>query len=172
MTRIAADSDSMDVEDWMPSKLNLSVPLMWDILQFNCMTVSPINPSVDLLDASLTPAVSQEDFSECSLLEIVVATSPEITVDTTDGGQRAPLASASTTKPDTPRNMVWTETNLEPTDNLTFNTTPWLYADLSQFASLGDLGLLQAQAQSDLNDNRTPQQPWWEGGNFSGGTFY
>jgi hypothetical protein len=168
MTRIAADSDNMDVEDWMPSKLNLSVPLMWDILQFNCMTMTPTTNSVDLLDSSLTPTMAQDDLSECSLLEIVVASSPEITVDTTDGGQRAPLASsASSTKPDA---MVWSDTNqLEPTDNLTFNTTPWLYADLSQFASLGDLGLLEAQ-QSGMNDTRA--QPWWEGGNFSNATFY
>ncbi|ETS77018.1 hypothetical protein PFICI_10892 [Pestalotiopsis fici W106-1] len=169
MTRIAADSDNMDGEDWMPSKLNLSVPLMWDILQFNCMTMTPATNSVDLLDASLTPTMAQEDLSECTLLEIVVASSPEINVDTTDGGQTAPLASSASTKPDTPRNMVWNETNLEPTDNLTFNTTPWLYADLSQFASLGDLGLLEAQ--SGMNDNRA-QQPWWEGGNFSNATFY
>lgn len=173
MTRIAIDSDSMDVEDWMPSKLNLSVPLMWDILQFNCIT-NPSEPhSTDLLDASLAPSSVPEDHSESSMLEIVVATSPAITIDTTDGGQEAPSLSrrapvASTMTTETPRHMVWNETSFEPTDNLTFNTTPWLYADPSQFATLGDMGW--HESQSSMTDPRNA--PWWEGGTFSNAMFY
>lgn len=168
MTRIATDHENMDVEDWMPSKLNLSVPLMWDILQFNCTTDSSEVSTADLLDASLAPKTTHEEHGENSLLEIVVATSPEITIDTTDGGQEAPslsrrthVASASTAE--TPRNMLWNETTFESIDNLTFNTTPWLYADPSQFASLGDIGW--HESQSAMSDTRGA--PWWEGGNFS-----
>jgi hypothetical protein len=166
MTRIAAGSESMEAEDWMPSKLCLSVPLMWDILQFNCMADSQETPTADLLDSSLAPEVSRDDLDESSLLEIDVATSPEITIDTTDGGQVAPSSSRrapTTSSPEVQRSIAWNETPFEQVDNLTFNTTPWLYADPSQFLSLGDLGW--HATQSAMSDNRGA--PWWEGGTFS-----
>jgi len=156
----------------MPFKLNLSVPLMWDILQFNCATDTPGAKRVSLFDASLAPkVVADEDRSEDSMLEIVVATSPEITVDTTDGGQEAPGLSRRTrlghlATGETPR-QIWNDASLDFIDNLTFNTTPWLYADPSQFATLGDIGWIESQpAASD-----TRVAPWWEGGNFSNAMF-
>ncbi|KAH8196723.1 hypothetical protein TruAng_009115 [Truncatella angustata] len=169
MTRIAAGPDSMDVEDWMPSKMYLSVPLMWDILQFNCMEESQI-PTADLLDPSLAPRIPREDLSENSMLEIIVATSPEINLDTTDGGQDAPSLSrrapASST-PESARNIVFNEASFEQADNLTFNTTPWLYADPSEFVSLGDLGW--QDPQTALHDTRGA--PWWEGQTFNNAMF-
>lgn len=172
MMRIAADTDGMDLEDWTPSKLNLSVPLMWDIILFNCTTDMPDAPSARLLDASLAPSVPQEDDDEDSILEIVVATAPEITIDTTDGGQEAPslpsrtrLGSMSTGEPT--RNIVGNEPSFEFADNLTFNTTPWLYANPSHFATLSDnIGWYEPPA---VSDNRAA--PWWEGGNFSSAMF-
>ncbi|KAI1856552.1 hypothetical protein JX265_011511 [Neoarthrinium moseri] len=170
MTRIAAGSENMDVEDWMPSKIYLSVPLMWDILQFNCMTDSQETPTADLLDASLAPKVVEEDPGDNHMLEIIVATSPEITIDTTDGGQDAPSLSRRapvTSAPETPRTNVWNEASFEQMDTLTYNTTPWLYADPSQFVSLGDMGWYDSQ--SAINDTRGA--PWWEGGTMSNAMF-
>jgi hypothetical protein len=110
----------MDVEDWLPSKIYLSVPLMWDILQFNCRVDAQQIPTLGLLDASLAPpSVAARDGDDdddeqdgdghnspsaaddvTPILEIIVATSPEITINTADGGQvtlscGAPLASSS-----------------------------------------------------------------------------
>lgn len=77
----------------MPSKIYLSVPLMWEVLQFKFMADSQEIPSTGLLDASLTPTIAHEDANENSTLEIIVATSPEITINTADGGQEAPTLS-------------------------------------------------------------------------------
>ncbi|TRX92363.1 hypothetical protein FHL15_006749 [Xylaria flabelliformis] len=168
MIRIAGGYQNMDMDEWIPSKLYLSVPLMWDILQFSCVTDHKDIPVVDLLHPSIAPRVPQEDLGENSTLEIDVATSPEIKVDTADGGQDAPsLSRRAHVKPDqaeVPRQAVWHEAPFEPSDNLTFNTTPWLYADPSQFVSLGDLGWLDSQ--SAMPDTEK-DAPWWEGGNLS-----
>ncbi|KAI0201588.1 hypothetical protein F4808DRAFT_469283 [Astrocystis sublimbata] len=168
MTRIAGGDQNMDMDEWIPSKLYLSVPLMWDILQFNCVTDHKEIPAVDLLHTSIAARIPQEDLGENSTLEIDVATSPEIKVDTADGGQDAPsLSRRAQVKPDqaqASRQAVWNEPPFEPSDNLTFNTTPWLYADPSQFVSLGDLGWLETQ--SVISDNEKGA-PWWEGGSLS-----
>ncbi|KAI1437100.1 hypothetical protein GGR50DRAFT_686084 [Xylaria sp. CBS 124048] len=167
MTRIAGGYQNIDMDEWTPSKLYLSVPLMWDILQFNCMADRKEIPTVDLLHPSLAPSIPQQDLGEHSTLEIDVATSPEIKIDTADGGQDAPsLSRRANVKPnqaEASRQAVWNEATLEPSDNLTFNTTPWLYANPSQFVSLGDLGWLETQ--STISD--TGGAPWWEGGTLS-----
>lgn len=163
MTRIAAGSESMDIEDWMPSRIYLSVPLMWRILQFNSTTHSQEIPTAGLLDASLTPALPPEDNGASSMLEIVVATSPEITINTADGGQEAPTVSytapmsSGSSGPGSSREAFFDSPAAEQGDNLTFNTTPWLYADSSQLVSIGDMGFPQTE----------PGAPWWEDDNFS-----
>ena len=153
----------MDIEDWMPSRIYLSVPLMWHILQFNSTTLSQEIPSTGLLDASLTPALPPEDNGESSMLEIVVATSPEITINTADGGQEAPTLSykapmsSATSGPSSSREAFFDSPGADQVDSLTFNTTPWLYADSSQLVNIGDMGFPQSE----------PGAPWWEDDNFS-----
>ncbi|KAI1353863.1 hypothetical protein F5Y01DRAFT_303078 [Xylaria sp. FL0043] len=165
ITRIAGGYQNIDMDEWIPSKLYLSVPLMWDILQFNCVTDCKGIPTVDLLHDSIMPRIPEEDLGESSTLEIDVATSPEIKIDTASGGQDAPsLSRRAHVKPshaETSGQSDWNEASLEPSDNLTFNTTPWLYADPSQFVSLGDLGWLDSQSAD------TGGAPWWEGGALS-----
>lgn len=163
MTRIAAGSDSMDIEDWVPSRIYLSVPLMWRILQFNSTTVSQELPTAGLLDASLTPAPRPEDNGVSSMLEIVVATSPEITINTADGGQEAPTLSykppmpSGSSGPPSSREAFFDSPGGDQIDSLTFNTTPWLYADSSQLVNIGDMGFPQTE----------PGAAWWEDENFS-----
>ncbi|KAI0160302.1 hypothetical protein GGR57DRAFT_415311 [Xylariaceae sp. FL1272] len=160
MARIATGHDNMEGDDeWEPSKLYLSVPLMWDILQFNCMADSEGIPTADLLHSSLAPGMPQVEMGETTL-EIIVATAPEIKIDTADGGQDAPSvprqrgAPAASNQAESTRHPVWNEATLEPSENLTFNTTPWLYADPSQFLSLGDLGWLDSQSAMSENGGR------------------
>ncbi|KAI6360758.1 hypothetical protein MCOR25_006645 [Pyricularia grisea] len=88
-----AEAESIDVDDWMPSKMYLSVPLMWEILQFSSSSSqlgADRGGGSGLLDASLAPVIPPLDMSESSTLEIIVATSPEITINIADGGQEAP----------------------------------------------------------------------------------
>lgn len=193
MTQMAAGPDSMDVEDWMPSKIYLSVPLMWEILQFS-FTEDPQNvPTAGLLDSSLTPAIPQGDPDGNSTLEIIVATSPEITINTADGGQEAPTSTLSYKGPQVPsssynstRGSPWNSNSNnnnnnnnsnrggggggdepmkygEQTDFLSFNFTPWLYADSAQFMSMEDMGY--DGSQSSMSENRG--MAWWEGENYS-----
>lgn len=166
MTRIAAGSETMDVEDWMPSKIYLSVPLMWKILQFNTVADSHEIPHAGLLDSSLVPVTANEDPSENLTLEIIVATSPEISINTADGGQEAPTMSykptvSSSSQPDSARDTVSDEVPVD--DSLTLCTTPWLYADSSQFVNIGDMGY--DDSQPAISENRG--SAWWEGENFS-----
>lgn len=161
MTRMAAGPESMDVEDWMPSKIYLSVPLMWEILQFNFTEDSKEDPTAGLLDASLTPAVADEDMGESSTIEIIVATSPEITINTADGGQEAPMLSAYKAPGPSEGDSPWSTYRDE--DSLTFHFTPWLYADSSQFINMGDMGYYNSQPS--MGDNGGVA--WWEGDNFS-----
>ncbi|KAI1333262.1 hypothetical protein F5Y16DRAFT_407173 [Xylariaceae sp. FL0255] len=148
MARIATGYNNMDGDE---SRLYLSVPLMWDILQFNCMADSEEIPTANLLHPSLAPtSTPRTEVGETSIMEIIVATAPEIKIDTADGGQDAPSvprrAPVSSTPADSSRQAVWNEASFEISDNLTINTTPWLYADPSQFLGLGDLGWLEGQS--------------------------
>lgn len=157
MTRMAAGPDIMDAEDWVPSKIYLNVPLMWNILQFNFTDDSLESPTAGLLDPSLSTSIADERMMESSMLEIIVATSPEITINTADGGQEAPTLSFKAAGPVT-RDSPWNSYREE--DSLTFNFTPWLYADFSQMSHLGDVGY----AESSTGENRSTA--WWEGDNF------
>ncbi|KFH47071.1 hypothetical protein ACRE_021170 [Hapsidospora chrysogenum ATCC 11550] len=175
MTRMAVGPETMDVEDWMPSKIYLSVPLMWEILQFKFADESPEGPTAGLLGASLTPSIAREEADENSTLEIIVATSPEITINTASGGQEAPTSTLSYKGPvPSPRGSPWNsssnsnggirvENAVEQTDFLSFNFTPWLYADSAQFVNMEDMGY--DGSQSSMNESRG--MAWWEGENFS-----
>jgi hypothetical protein len=170
MTRIAAGSETNDVEDWMPSRIYLSVPLMWNILQFNCTADSREFPHSGLLDASLALTVAREDEDETTTLDIIVATSPDITVNTADGGQDAPTLPFKGTvdsSPNSVREPVFNELSAEQADSLTFNTTPWLYADPSQFDNMADL--VYHDARPSLGSGRN--MPWWEGGSMNDSIF-
>ncbi|GKU20434.1 unnamed protein product [Fusarium langsethiae] len=168
MTRIAAGtSDSMEVDDWMPSKIYLSVPLMWKILQFNTVADSQELPTAGLLNQSLVPNSMHEGDNENVTLEIIVASAPEISINTADGGQEAPTLSykaplSSSQGPDSARDTVYDEVPVE--DSLTLCTTPWLYADSSQFVNIADMGCDDPQPPMS-ESNRGPA--WWEGENFS-----
>lgn len=159
MTRMAAGPEIMDVEDWVPSRIYLSVPLMWEILQFNSTEESQDLSTSGLLDASLVPATTQDNASdESTTLEIAVATSPEISINTADGGQEAPTLSFKSAVHSSRRDPPWTSSGaggggssssgsmradkqqVDQMENLAFNFTPWLYADSSQFVNLGDMG--------------------------------
>lgn len=170
MTQMAAGPESMDVEDWMPSKIYLSVPLMWEILQFTFASDAREIPTAGLLDASLTPSFAHEDADESSTLEIIVATSPEITINTADGGQEAPtLSYKGPPPPPSARGSPWSHVRgdekpaTEQTDFLSFNFTPWLYADSAQFMNMEDVGY--DGSQSTMSESRG--MAWWEGENFS-----
>lgn len=170
MTRIAAGTENVDYDSWVPSKIHLNIRLMWNILQFTCSDDSyPAVPSGSLLHSSLSASATRNDAEESSTLEIIVTTSPEVTVNTADGGQgvpmplyRAPNSSKdSNTSPATaPQSMPPPDAVVAPIDSLMLNT-PWLWADPAPFGDVDDLDYsTSAPAIGDIEGSA-----WWNLGN-------
>ncbi|KAJ5683557.1 hypothetical protein N7462_006722 [Penicillium macrosclerotiorum] len=164
MTRIASGSEKVDF-DWEPSKIHLSIPLMWDILQVNCTPAIHETPSAGLLHSSLTPAVFPDDVENpTSTLEIIVAMSPEITVNTADGGSAAhmpPNLPRMNSAPPSPTSTTMGDKLVAPADSLMANT-PWLWTDPSQFVDMDNLGY--PESESTLG-NIEGFSTWWDFGN-------
>lgn len=120
-----------------------------------------------LLHPSLTPAVFREDTeNSSSTLEVIVAMSPEITVNTADGGSAAHLppnnlprvATSATVSPASP---ALGEKLVAPADSLMANT-PWLWTDPSQFVELDNIGYPESEAGLG---NIEGFSTWWDFGN-------
>lgn len=178
LTQIAVGSENTDVEDWMPSKIYLSERLMWDILQLNSPDLaqdnpsSPSNPSGGaggggLLHGSMTPTAPQDEMDDSLMLEIVVTTSPDVTVNIADGGQVAPVASfkAPMSSPSiSSRQTISDDIFVAPTDSLAVNATPWLWTDPSQFVDMGEMGYPDTPMAN-------AGMAWWDVGNFGDAIF-
>lgn len=163
MTQIAIRSDITAEQDTVSSKIYLNVELMWDILQFNGAANSPELPTGGLLGQSLTPANDHSKSKESSILEVIVATSPDIVVDTADGGQGRPMLSFRTPVPsgsDPSRSTLPDDTFAESNaDSLTLNTTPWLWADSLQSVNVYN------SAYPHLSGGNAESMAWWDIGN-------
>lgn len=164
--RIATGSENVDY-DWAPSKILLSIPLMWDVLQVNCVPERQDVSSGGLLHPSLTATVPRgiTEESSSSTLEIIVAMSPEVTVNMADGGQAAHIppnrASTAVSAPASPADIDLQDKLVAPADSLMFNT-PWLWSDPSQFVDMDNMGY--QESESTLG-NLEGFSTWWDFGN-------
>jgi len=167
MTQIASGSEKMDF-DWEPSKIHLSIPLMWDLLQVNCTPDSQDTSASGLLHSSLTPAVFPEETeNSASTLEIIVAMSPEVNINTADGGSAAhmpPTLPRLSSMPVSPTNSNPTiaDTLVAPADSLMANT-PWLWTDPTQFVDMDSIGY--AESESAMGNTGDGFSTWWDFGN-------
>lgn len=166
MMRIATGSENVDY-DWAPSKILLSIPLMWDVLQVNCAPERQDVSSGGLLHPSLTPTVSRgtTEESSSSTLEIIVAMSPEVTVNMADGGQAAHIppnrkTTTAMSAPTSPGDIDLQDKLHAPVDSLLLNT-PWLWSDPSQFVDM-DNGY---QDSEPTLGNLEGFSTWWDFGN-------
>lgn len=164
MTRIASGSEKVDF-DWEPSKIHLSIPLMWEVLQINNTPTAEEPPTAALLHPSLAPLTFPEDTENpSSTLEIIVAMSPEITVNTADGGSAAhmpPHVPRISSMPASPSSTVGAEKLVAPADSLMANT-PWLWTDPSQFVDMETLGYPESESTMGNVDGFSA---WWDIGN-------
>ena len=164
MTSIASGSKDIDF-DWEPSKIHLSIPIMWDVLQVNCTPTSDERFTAGLLHSSLTPTVCAEDLeNSTSTLEIIVAMSPDITVNTADGGSAAhipPNLPHVASAPASPASPALGDRLVAPADSLMANT-PWLWADPSQFVDMESIGYSDSEAGLGNIDGFST---WWDFGN-------
>ncbi|KAL4914515.1 hypothetical protein BDW62DRAFT_190270 [Aspergillus aurantiobrunneus] len=161
LTRIASGNDIVDLDDWVPSKIHLNIPLMWDILQFNATDQS--SGSEGLLHHSLTPTSVTTGANEISTLDIIVTASPEVSVNTADGGQAVPMPlyrSPTTATTESLRNTSLRDTLVAPVDSLMLNT-PWLWADSTQFGNMDEVEYhSSAPVVGDIEGSA-----WWNLGN-------
>ncbi|OOF98450.1 hypothetical protein ASPCADRAFT_142691 [Aspergillus carbonarius ITEM 5010] len=165
MMRVASGSDGVSYETWVPSKIYLSIPLMWDILQFRCADQSAEGISDGrLLHPSLAMAMVGQGSDEASTLEVIVTASPEVTVNTADGGQAVPLPlypTPATSKGNAGGKATVRDRLVAPIDSLMVNT-PWLWTDP---APLGDMdgSLGYDSAGPAIGDAEFSS--WWNLGN-------
>lgn len=161
MTRIACGSENVNY-DWMPSKIHLSIPLMWDLLQINCMP-EPREMSGGLLHPTLIPAISRDDTGESSCtLEVIVAMSPEVTVNTADGGQAAhmqPSVTNMSSVQSSPDSLAFADKLVAPADSLMMNT-PWLWT--GQFPDMDNMDYQEPESGMGNVDGFSA---WWDIGN-------
>jgi hypothetical protein len=165
MTRIASGSEKVDF-DWEPSKIHLSIPLMWELLQINCTPTSQETSFTGLLHPSLSPAVFPEEVENpSSTLEIIVAMSPDITVNTADGGSAAHMPPTLPPRvapaPASPASSTAGEKLVAPADSLMANT-PWLWTEPPQFIDMDSLGYPESESTLGNVDGFST---WWDFGN-------
>lgn len=165
MTRIASGSENID-DDWEPSKIHLSIPLMWDVLQVNCGTESQGVSSGGLLHPSLTPAAFREEREEspASTIEVIVAMSPEVTVNTADGGLAAhmpPHRCSASSDITSPGSSAVQDKLVAPADSLMLNT-PWLWADPAPFVDMENMAYNESESSLPAIEGFST---WWDFGN-------
>jgi hypothetical protein len=163
MIRIACGSENVNHE-WMPAKIHLSIPLMWDVLQVNCIPEPQEISTGGLLHPTLIPAVSRDDAGESSCtLEVIVAMSPEVTVNTADGGQAVHIQPNMTNNissaPSTPSSLALADKLVAPADSLMMNT-PWLWT--GQFPEMENM---EYQDPESTMGNIDGFSTWWDFGN-------
>lgn len=166
MARIASGSENIS-DDWEPSKIHLSIPLMWDVLQVNCGPEPQDLSAGGLLHPSLTPAASRGDREEssASTIEVIVAMSPEITVNTADGGLAAHMpphmARAASNRGGSPGNGEIQDKLVAPADSLMLNT-PWLWADPTQLVDVENMNYNEPESSLPAIEGFST---WWDFGN-------
>lgn len=165
MTRIASGSEKVDF-DWEPTKIHLSIPLMWDLLQINCTPTSHETSTAGLLHPSLSPTIFPEEVENpSSTLEIIVAMSPDVTVNTADGGSAAHvppnLPPRVATAPASPASTTMGDKLVAPADSLMANT-PWLWTEPPQFIDMDNLGYPESESTMGNVDGFST---WWDFGN-------
>lgn len=166
MTRIASGSEDID-DEWEPAKIHLSIPLMWEVLQVNCRPESQEMSAGGLLHSSLAPAESRDDVEEnpASTIEVIVAMSPDVTVNTADGGLAAhmpPHTAPATSRNTSPGGTPAVQDKLvAPADSLMLNT-PWLWADPGQFVDMENMGYNESESSIPTIEGFST---WWDFGN-------
>lgn len=78
-----------------PSNISLNARMMWDVLRLACSNPTEPGNGNGLLHQSLKPTLPIDDLNDV-MIAVGIVHSPEVNVDTSDGGQSAPMASFST----------------------------------------------------------------------------
>lgn len=143
----------------MPSKVRLSSELMWNILGTSFSTDLLSTSVVSLFDHSMLPNITQSA-QPGSIFEITVSTSPDVTVQISDGGQAALIPSTPIDSIPSEDEAVHNQNDIVVIQDESLRSNPsWLWQHPSQFPNQDD-----AERQ-DLDDSAMGESSdpiWWE----------
>ncbi|KAE8423085.1 hypothetical protein BDV36DRAFT_309343 [Aspergillus pseudocaelatus] len=159
LVRIALDNRGWERT---PSRIQLSVPLMWAVLQFSTSSSEPASSLSSPSVASLIPSDAREVEPDSTLEISTTDTPPSVIVDPTLGHDaRLPAYKANSTPQAPPNGSVIRHNIFPPTPNL-FNTS-WTWADLAETPQFGDTdGFLP---ESSVRNTSEGFSTWWNLGN-------
>lgn len=164
VVQVAAGPDSANLEQWVPLRIRLSTELMWDILGLSFAT-SPSSVQVPgFFDDSMQPPTTLPSEQPSSIFEIAAATSPDITLQDSDGGQAAPVPSTSIYPISREDEAFDRQNNTVVIQNETLGDNPsWLWQHHSQVSGQQNVAR-QHLHESAIGDGW--DAPWWEFGRF------
>lgn len=131
---------------------------MWKILRFTCSKTNQEAWSNVLLSTSVGGRLAQHEPND-STFEIIVATSPDITVNTNDGGQAAPVQPTTAILPSSGYTEYEARDDMmiAPSESLRINPS-WLWTDTAntEFLESGHYDMFDA-GNSDMESST-----WWD----------
>lgn len=156
------------MDEWTLSRVQLSIPLMWAVLQFEIRSPKTASSPADtMLPTSPTLSGAVGEMEQSQTLEINdAATPPTVIIDPSQGHEaRLPPYKASSTSPEFPngngaggmRDII-----VPPAKSFMFNT-PWLWTDPSEYANTEDMACFPLDPMgSNISEGFST---WWNFGN-------
>ena len=156
------------MDEWTLSRVQLSIPLMWAVLQFEIRSPKTASSPADtMLPTSPTLSGAVEEMEQSQTLEINdAATPPTVIIDPSQGHDaRLPPYKASSTSPEFPngngaggmRDII-----VPPAESFMFNT-PWLWTDPSEYVNTEDMARFPPDPMgSNVSEGFST---WWNFGN-------
>lgn len=152
---------SISLEGHPPNQIYLNTRLMWEVLELACSSPTAPTAGKGLLDWTLTSIEPPKKLDEI-VFQVGCASSPDVNVDTSDGGQSAPMlvsmtSGSSMSYPDmaTPDCVQAFPTNASAPDD---PSDPWLW-DIKDASTSIQFYDLQTGTLGDVGNSS-----WWEFG--------
>ncbi|KAL4789406.1 hypothetical protein BDV19DRAFT_397065 [Aspergillus venezuelensis] len=166
MSRIAFASENPDHE-WAPSRIHLSIPLMWAILQFDVSSSKVASSPEDTL-LPISPTLCSGRVERMKLnptLEISATATPSaVTIDSSQAHDASlPPYKATPTSPEVPDGSGLRDIVIPPAESFIFND-PWHWTDSFGYPNIEDVarfppGLTAGNGSEGLST-------WWNFDNF------
>ena len=154
---LATGSEQMNLQNWSPAKIYLNSRYMWDLIHTACSNTMDDSSVIGVLHPNLAPKL-RDTIKEELVFEIICSGTPDIDVNTSDGGQTAPMMSISMAPPGDPEMVTSKDIPLLPQEVPRPNIS-WLWTDYSNSIELGD------RPSDDLPSTGIENSAWWDFGN-------
>ncbi|KAE8413134.1 hypothetical protein BDV36DRAFT_269391 [Aspergillus pseudocaelatus] len=162
LSRIASQSDPIDYE-WMPSRRQINIPLMWAVLKFDISRSQALRSTV-LANSPNTPSNAVDELERNQALEIsVTATTTGVTINPALGhDSQLPPYQAGPISPEFRSDNASPDIVIPSAERFLLHS-PWLWAQLSQFTHMEDGDDFLPDSPSNNLSNGFFS--WWNMGN-------